>query len=415
MSTHYTTPVEPKPVNQHLQDSASAAQLKAGFAALRFEGPLEKDFREAYLQENLPRGRLSGMIALVLLLGVTCLSFLLGGDGDLAINRTRLGVLLPILLAALVVAYHPALQRFYISTATVALCVFGLVACYNGVQAAMEGKSYLIAGLVLIVIYPCLFLGMLFDRAAALAVMLVAVFLGMGLFVGLDHNTLFYSTAILAAAATMGAHACYNLEHAHRVNFLETRMLNELAERDGLTGLYNRRIFDDYIQRLWRQASREEVAIAIIFVDIDFFKLYNDIYGHQAGDDCLKRVASCLLRTAKRPFDFCARYGGEEFVMVLYGPPRDYAESLPEKIRRDVAALEIAHSGSEVANNVTVSVGAAIAPPGGGRSLAGAIQIADEALYEAKAKGRNRVVFRDAAQVDAQTGNFRIADKKSYG
>jgi len=401
--------MDPKPNNPTYQQSASAAQLKAGFAALRFEGPLEKDFRESYSQESLIRGRLSGMIALILLLGVTCLSFLLGGDEDLSINRTRLAVLLPILLGALIVFYHPALQRFYMPTATLAVSVFGLVSCYNGIQAAMDGKSYLVAGLVLIIIYPCLFLGMFFNRAASLAVMLVVAFLGMGLFMGLDVNTLFYGTAILAAAAIIGAHACYNLEHAHRVNFLETRMLNELAERDGLTGLYNRRIFDDYIQRLWRQASREEVPLAIIFVDIDFFKLYNDLYGHQAGDDCLKRVAEAMLRTAKRPFDFCARYGGEEFVIVLYGPPRDYAESLPEKIRRDVAALEIAHTGSEVANNVTVSVGVAIALPGGGRSLAGAIQMADEALYEAKAKGRNRIVFKDADLVEVQTGNFRIS------
>ena len=401
---------QPKPTNEAFQQSASAAQLRAGFATLRFSGPLEKEFRETYMQENLPRGRLSTLIALVLLLGVTCLSFLLGGDGDLPINRTRLGVLLPILLGALVVAYHPALQRFYMSAATVAISIFGLVACYNGIQAAMEGKSYLVAGLVLIIIYPCLFLGMFFDRAAALSAMLVVAFLGLGFFMGLDANTLFYCTAILAAAATIGAHACYNLEHAYRVNFLETRMLNELAERDGLTGLYNRRIFDGYIQRLWRQASREELPLVVIFVDIDFFKVYNDLYGHQAGDDCLKRVAQCLLRTAKRPFDFCARYGGEEFVMVLYGPPRDYAESLPEKIRRDVAALEIPHSGSDVANNVTVSVGVAIAPPGGGRSLAGAIQMADEALYEAKAKGRNRVVLKDANVAEVQTGNFRISD-----
>ncbi|MEE8307537.1 MAG: hypothetical protein V3R81_09745, partial [Gammaproteobacteria bacterium] len=240
--------MQPKPINQPFQQSASAAQLKAGFAALRFDGPLEKDFREAYTQESLPRGRLSGMIALVLLLGVTCLSFLLGGDDDQSINRMRLGVLLPILLGALVVFYHPALQRFYMSTATIAVSVFGLVSCYNGIQASIDGKSYLVAGLVLIIVYPCLFLGMFFNRAATLAAMLVAAFLGMGLFMGLDVNTLFYSTAILAAAATIGAHACYNLEYAHRINFLETRMLNELAERDGLTGLYNRRIFDDYIQ-----------------------------------------------------------------------------------------------------------------------------------------------------------------------
>ena len=89
----------------------------------------------------------------------------------------------------------------------------------------------------------------------------------------------------------IGGISTYNLEYALRTNFLETRVLNELAERDGMTGLYNRRIFDDYIERLWRQSRRESTGVAIIFVDIDFFKVYNDLYGHQAGDDCLKRVA----------------------------------------------------------------------------------------------------------------------------
>ena len=120
--------------------------------------------------------------------------------------------------------------------------------------------------------------------------------------------------------AVIGGISTYKLEHALRTNFLETRLLNELAERDGMTGLYNRRIFDDYVERLWRQSRREGTGVAIIFVDIDFFKLYNDLYGHQAGDDCLKRVARCIARGAKRPFDFAARYGGEEFVLVLYGP-----------------------------------------------------------------------------------------------
>ena len=401
--------MEIKSLNQPLQDSASAAQLKAGFGSLRFDGPLEKEFRESYLEENLPRARLSGLLALVLLLAVTCLSFLLSGDNEFAINRLRIGVMLPILVAALIVCYYPGLQRYYLTTATIAISLFGTVASYNAINGALQGKTYLLAGLVLIVIYPCFFLGLFFNRAVAVAAVLVVFFAAAGWYLGLDFNTLFYSTAILAAATTIGAHAAYNLEHAHRTNFLETRLLNELAERDGLTGLYNRRIFDDYVQRLWRQSRRDDVPLAIIFVDIDFFKLYNDLYGHQAGDDCLKRVAECMSRMAKRPFDFCARYGGEEFVLVLYGPPRDYAESLPEKIRRDVSALEISHSGSEVAGNVTVSVGVAIAYPGVGRSLAGAIQLADQALYQAKAEGRNRVVFKDAEATEVQTGNFQVS------
>ena len=188
-------------------------------------------------------------------------------------------------------------------------------------------------------------------------------------------------------------------------------MLNELAERDGLTGLYNRRIFDDFIRRVWRQARREDVILQIIFVDIDYFKIYNDLQGHQAGDDCLKKVAQCIARAAKRPFDFCARYGGEEFVLVLYGPPGDYSRTIPEQIRRDVIDLGIPNEGSEIDNLVTVSVGVAVTHPGAGRSLAGAIQTADEALYEAKQGGRNRVVFMDADSCEVETGNFRVRDR----
>jgi len=212
----------------------------------------------------------------------------------------------------------------------------------------------------------------------------------------------------LGGAAVIGGIAAYNLEYAVRTNFIETRLLNELAERDGMTGLYNRRIFDDYMQRIWRQSRREDVGVAIIFVDIDFFKIFNDLYGHQAGDDCLKRVAKCIARGAKRPFDFSARYGGEEFVLVLYGPPDDYARSLPEQIRQDVLDLAIPHGGSQAAKYVSVSVGIALAQAGSNRSMAGAIQTADEALYQAKREGRNRVVFKDSDDSSVETGNFRV-------
>jgi diguanylate cyclase (GGDEF)-like protein len=150
------------------------------------------------------------------------------------------------------------------------------------------------------------------------------------------------------------------------------------------------------------------VPIGIVFVDIDYFKIYNDLYGHQAGDDCLKKVAGSIAHCAKRPFDFAARYGGEEFVLVLYGPPDDYARSLPEQIRRDVLDLAIPHAGSTCALHVTVSVGVALARATSSRSLAGAIQTADEALYQAKREGRNRVVFKDSDDSEIETGNFKV-------
>jgi diguanylate cyclase (GGDEF)-like protein len=226
-------------------------------------------------------------------------------------------------------------------------------------------------------------------------------------------HELIYMSAILAASTVIGTVSSYNWEQTLRMTFAEQRTLNELAQRDGLTRLYNRRIFDDYIQRVWRQARRDKATVEIIFIDIDHFKIYNDLYGHQAGDDCLRRVAHKIARAAKRPFDFSARYGGEEFVLVLYGPPNDYARSMPERLRQEVLELGIRHEGSKVASAITVSIGVAIADPSSGRSLTGAIQAADEALYEAKQCGRNRVIFKDASASEVETGNFRTAYRET--
>jgi diguanylate cyclase (GGDEF)-like protein len=319
--------------------------------------------------------------------------------------------LCPLLVIFGVAISVPAAQRFYTQVVSVGVTLIGFVVTYIAHLGALAGSSYVLGGLVLVVLYGCLFLGLLFNVAVTIAGALIAAHFVTGIFIGLPFDALYYSTAILGGAAVIGGISAYNLEHALRTNFLEKGVLNELAERDGMTGLYNRRIFDGYVERLWRQSRREGTGVAIIFVDLDFFKLYNDLYGHQAGDDCLKRIAKCIARGAKRPFDFAARYGGEEFVLVLYGPPDDYARTVPEQIRRDVLELAIPHAGSQAAKHVTVSVGLALAKPQTSRSLVGAIQAADEALYQAKREGRNRVVFKDSDTDEVETGNFRVIQR----
>jgi diguanylate cyclase (GGDEF)-like protein len=388
--------------------SPFADQLNRGFARLRFAGLLEKEFRDFYVAQNLPRARLSGLIALILVLSVTSIDLILGVHTVGQLNTLRLGVLCPLVAVIGIAISLPGARRYYTEVAAVGVTLVGLVVTYISHLAALQGQSYVLAGLVLVILYACLFLGLLFDIAISIAALLVLTHFVMGAMLGLPLNELYYMTAILGAAAVIGGIATYNLEHALRTNFLETRLLNELAERDGLTGLYNRRIFDDYIGRVWRQSRREDVALEIIFIDIDYFKIYNDLYGHQAGDDCLKKVAASIARCAKRPFDFLARYGGEEFVLVLYGPPEDYARNLPEQIRVDVLDLLIPHAGSSAAKHVTVSVGVALARAGSTRSLNGAIQTADEALYQAKREGRNRVIFKDTNDSEVETGNFRV-------
>ena len=404
-------PVDPMSLSKLDQEnlgSPYAEQLRRGFPRLRFAGLLEKEFRGFYFAQNLPRARLSALIALILVLSVTCIDLVLGAATSAKLNVLRLGVLCPLLAVLAVAISLPIVKRYYTEVVAVGVTLVGLVVTYIAHLGALMGASYVLAGLVVAILYGCLFLGLLFDVAIGVTVLLIAAHFSMGFVVGLPLNELCYTTAILGGAAVIGGISTYNLEHALRTNFLETRLLNELAERDGMTGLYNRRLFDDYMHRIWRQSRREGVALAIIFVDIDFFKIFNDLYGHQAGDDCLKKVAKCIARGAKRPFDFSARYGGEEFVLVLYGPPDDYARGVTEQIRRDVADLAIPHAGSQVAKYVTVSVGIALARPSSNRSLAGAIQTADEALYQAKREGRSRVVIKDSDEAGVETGNFRV-------
>ncbi|MBA4423570.1 MAG: hypothetical protein C0390_10830 [Syntrophus sp. (in: bacteria)] len=170
-------------------------------------------------------------------------------------------------------------------------------------------------------------------------------------------------------------------------------ILNRLSRHDGLTGIANRRHFDEYFQQEWKRALREETSLSLIMCDIDFFKNYNDTYGHQAGDDCLRAVAGVLQKGLRRPGDLLARYGGEEFIVVLPGTLREGVLAVAESLRRAVEALAIPHNKSAAAPVVTICLGVSITLPGPGDSPADLLAAADSALYKAKEEGRNRVVI----------------------
>jgi diguanylate cyclase (GGDEF)-like protein len=177
-----------------------------------------------------------------------------------------------------------------------------------------------------------------------------------------------------------------------RRQLLETnQQLERLSTLDTLTGLANRRRFDESLGQEWRRAARDGVPLSLIFCDIDFFKGYNDSYGHLAGDECLVRVAEVLRSTFNRPGDLAARYGGEEFVLVLADTNEEGAVRLAEKLRTKIEDLAIPHRGSPIGSRLTISLGVATVVPtprGGAEEL---IARADAALYAAKQEGRNRV------------------------
>ncbi|MCF6235061.1 MAG: diguanylate cyclase [Gammaproteobacteria bacterium] len=165
--------------------------------------------------------------------------------------------------------------------------------------------------------------------------------------------------------------------------------LERISLEDGLTGISNRRSFDLFLQKEWDRAIRDKTNIGLVMIDIDHFKGYNDHYGHQGGDDCLRQVASALAEVVGRPGDMVARYGGEEFVVVLPNTDIQGAGLIAEKLRQKVENLALPHNYSATANYVSISLGVAGVLPTDSVPDE-LIKLADNALYEAKESGRNR-------------------------
>ena len=170
-----------------------------------------------------------------------------------------------------------------------------------------------------------------------------------------------------------------------------THQLELLSNQDGLTGLYNRRKMDEYLEQSWFKSLESKQPLSVLLVDIDHFKGYNDTYGHPAGDDCLKKVAQNIKEKLREDIDFVARYGGEEFIAILNNTNRDKAGFLAERVRKGIENLKITHASSEISNYITVSIGVCTLYQFSNKKLQTFIEMTDEALYKAKAEGRNQV------------------------
>lgn len=186
-----------------------------------------------------------------------------------------------------------------------------------------------------------------------------------------------------------------------RVKLLETsrelaaanRELENLSRQDSLTGIANRRYFDSYLLTEIKRASRDREPLSLILADVDNFKAFNDCYGHQAGDDCLRHVATALKSVGKRPADLAARYGGEEFAIVLPGTTVEGAVDVAKSLVRAIEGMSIPHARSGVSNTVSLSQGIASMIPVHDTKPESIIELADQALYQAKQQGRNRYVI----------------------
>jgi diguanylate cyclase (GGDEF)-like protein len=390
-----------------LPDSPQARQLQAGFPWLTFNPELEREFRCTHFDEKLVHTRVNLCMAVAVTVAFSAMDAMVLGP---VLNRIpsliHILVIIPTLLIGLAASFSAHRHRIYPPLAMIAASILGLGVAATQIIATLGGTSILFPCVMLTIIFTYFMCGLIFYQAVAANVIVMLVYLAAGTELDLPGREFAYDALALVAANLFGASVMYMHEKNSRMRFLEACLLREMVARDGLTGIQNRRMFDQHIQRVWQQAVREEERVAVLLADIDCFKDYNDRYGHQAGDECLRAVALSLSQCARRPLDFVARYGGEEFAVVLYEASREYVAEVLTRIQRSIAELNIPHEASRVASRLTLSIGAAFILPSSNRTYEGLIQLADEALYSAKEQGRNQVVVMEAEYHTLRTGRF---------
>jgi diguanylate cyclase (GGDEF)-like protein len=308
------------------------------------------------------------------------------------------------------IAWSPAFERLYPRWARILVPLRNSIIAVQVAAAAARGESELLMALPITLMGALFFLGLSCRAALVCCGVTVAAYAVATSWVHVPPIVTLHSYVLLAGGVAACVIALLYLEKISRQSFLEGRLIAELAQRDPLTGTKNRRVFDEHLELLWQQAIVNERALAILLIDIDHFKAYNDFYGHQAGDLALRQVAQTIQKLIRRPLDILTRYGGEEFAVILYDVDDQQAREVADRVRTVVGELNIEHRASGPFSRVTISVGVAALRPTADRSPGGALQLADQALYEAKRQGRNRVEFMDERQHDLlETGVFAIS------
>jgi diguanylate cyclase (GGDEF)-like protein len=304
-------------------------------------------------------------------------------------------------------AWRPSFLRRYLPLANFAVPTRNIIVAIAVAAMAARGQVELLIVMPAMVLSPFFFLGLHFRPALTCVALTIAAFADAALVFELPVTVLLRTCVFLVATAVMSAMAAWQIERQSRRSFLDGRLIAQLAEHDALTGAKNRRVFDEQLTRLWQQAVNDRRPLAILLIDVDHFKDYNDRYGHQAGDVALQQVAKAVQSQINRPLDLLSRYGGEEFAALLYDVDASQSRDMAERIRLAVSALSIEHRGSRAARVVTISIGVAAIQPSADRGSLGALQLADEALYTAKVRGRNGVhLAAESDYSDLRTGVF---------
>lgn len=376
-------------------DSPYAAELLRIRSNLRFAPEVEREYLRAHLTDNKVLIRVTCVLATLLGLGRGLEQLATGFVHGGSLVGLVLVIVTSVLLTALV--WGAAFERLYLPWARVIVPPRNAVVAACIAAAAAHGQPEMLMLLPILLIGPFFFLGLNHRSALVSGGLTTVSFIGHAIYFELPLPVMLRSSGFVIFGLVACAVAARHLERLSRTSFLEARLIAQIAQHDALTGSKNRRVFDEHLGRLWPQAHADGRTIAVLLIDVDHFKAYNDRYGHQAGDQTLQRIAKSMQSLVDGPLDVLSRYGGEEFVAVLYDVDSKQAMDIADRMRRAVQALAIEHSASSTSSSVTISIGVAVVEPTPERTPRGALQLADQALYAAKIGGRNRIELMNEA------------------
>ena len=390
----------PPAASPQSDESLVSRCLAQGYARLRFPEPLESEFRADYRRNALRWIRLCVYVAVCTSIGFAIIDHWVIHAQNMIPDVVRFGLQFPVLAIALLATYQPFYERWYEPTIQIGAALFGIGTVLLASFAQPDHTALVGARILLVSFFIFFMLGMrlvqsLRSNFVILLALITASVAGL-----LRPDVAVYLSFALICAIIIGTAGGYALEHANRTSFLERKLLVEIAELDGLTRLLNRQTFESRVRETWRRAVKEQRAVTVLMIDVDHFKLYNDHYGHQAGDECLRSVANAVRNgVGSRTGDFVARYGGEEIIAVLFDRTYGEAREIAQRIVQEVASLAIPHESSNGATHVSVSVGAATQIPTIASSYDAVVRLADGALYTAKRQGRDRSIAVEARTV----------------
>ena len=413
MSTQDNTAVVIQAKGEHLpkplkhEQSYLESLLKKKFFALIFPKQIELEFLQYYQTRFINQLRVAMMIGLVAVIGFHAAEYWFLNEQQELLLLERDFLLAPILLFGSIFILsnrYPKTHQLFLSSFTL---VFGASLVYMLQMVPSELDVLYFSGIFLLVAYSLTLSRMRFWYATGTSIGLALIysicmaFLEMAEMREMQIFGFGYLLAIVICLATN-----YLMERGVRFHYLQARLLviksetlklmnqelKNIASIDGLTQIANRRTFDQHIETEWSRGQRLETPLSLLLIDIDYFKQFNDTYGHQRGDACLVKLASIFSTFTRRPGDLVARYGGEEFVLLLPATEQEHAVQVANMLKTAVEKLNIQHEKSKEYGKVTISIGLSCLIPTKETSIRDLIQLADEALYSAKNGGRNQVV-----------------------